>query len=116
MNKTQTGAYGEACALAFLQKKGYRLLARNYRFGHKEIDLVMRDGDCIAFVEVKARRSSTFGAPREAVDARKQALLIQAAQAYLQRYAPDNSARFDVVEVYLRSGEITHIENAFWGR
>lgn len=113
MNKTQAGAYGEEKALLYLQGEGYRLLARNYRFGHKEIDLIMQDGVCIVFVEVKARRGDRFGAAREAVDARKQKNLIAAAQRYLQAGRMDSPARFDVVECDLSSGAITHLIDAF---
>lgn len=113
MNKTEIGAYGEARALAYLRQKGYALLARNCRYGHKEIDLIMQDGDCIVFVEVKTRRSDRFGAAREAVDARKQQNLIAAARMYLQQGKLDVSARFDVVEVDTGAGRITHLVDAF---
>lgn len=113
MNKTQAGAYGEQRALAYLQKKGYGLLARNYRYGHKEIDIIMQDGECIVFVEVKSRRGDRFGAAREAVDARKQQNLITAARRYLQAGRLETPARFDVVEYDFATGKITHLIDAF---
>lgn len=114
MNKTQAGAYGETLALQYLLKKGYIFIARNARVGHKEIDLILRDGRTIVFVEVKARGSDAFGAGREAVSIQKQRLLIKAAQAYLQRSGQwECPARFDVAEVHLHAGTVTHIENAF---
>lgn len=114
MNKTQAGAYGETLALQYLLKKGYTFIARNVRMGHKEIDLILRDGQTIVFFEVKARTSNAFGAAREAVNEQKQRLLIQAARAYLQRNRQaEVSARFDVMEVDLRTGSVTQIENAF---
>ena len=108
------GAAGERIAEAYLCQKGCATLCRNYHFGHKEIDLVMRDGDVTVFVEVKARSSSAYGTPAAFVTARKRALLAAAAQAYLQQNdLSDAPARFDVVEVYLSEKRIRHIPNAF---
>lgn len=114
MSATKTGAYGESLALARLLQKGYKLLGRNLRFGHCELDLVMQDGSTIVFVEVKARSGTAYGTPAEAVTKQKQRRLIQAAQSFLlQNQCADAFARFDVVEIYLQNGEIHHIENAF---
>lgn len=113
MDKRESGARGEAIALTYLEKLGYTLLYRNARFGHDEIDLILRDGNTTVFVEVKARSSARFGLGREAVDARKQMHLIRAAQAYLMENGADIAARFDVVEVDLRTGGVVHIPNAF---
>lgn len=112
-DKRTKGARGEELALRYLQKKGYRLLERNLRVGRDELDLVMRDGAYIVFVEVKARTSTAFGLPCEAVGARKQAHMARAAAAYLQALGEDLPARFDVVEVDLVTGEVRHIDNAF---
>ncbi len=115
MNTTQKGAYGENRACALLREKGYVLLGSNVREGKKEIDLVMQDKETIVFVEVKARKSNAFGGAHEAIGTKKRAFLRQAAQAYLQRNGQlDCRARFDVVEVGLEDGALTHIENAFW--
>lgn len=113
MDKREKGAYGEALALEYLKKRGYILLARNARFGHDEIDLILRDGDTIVFAEVKARSSLTFGSAREAVNTRKQRHMARAAQAYLQSAGQDEKARFDVVEVDLRTKAVSHIPDAF---
>ena len=114
MSNVAKGKLGEEMALCFLQQQGFRLLKRNYRAGHKEIDLVMRQGDTIVFIEVKARNSTAYGTPAEAVGFRKQRNLLEAAQTFLaQNGYYETSARFDVVEVDLGKGLVRHIPNAF---
>ena len=114
LNKTRIGQTGERMAARFLEKMGYGVLETNYRFGHKEIDLICRDGDYIVFVEVKARSGTGHGLPAESVDARKRSHLRVAASIYLQQMGtPDAFCRFDVVEVYLESGFVRHIPDVF---
>lgn len=115
MEKQRRGALGEKLACEYLKKKGYRLLEQNARFGRKEVDLIMRDGDMVVFVEVKARSSKNYGLAREAVDGRKQAHIIEAAKYYLMLRDPGAAIRFDVVEIDLTTSAVTHIENAFTG-
>lgn len=112
-NKREKGAYGEKIALQYLEQKGYLLIAQNYRIGRDEIDLMLRDGKLTVFVEVKARSSTHYGLACEAVDKRKQSRMVRAALSYLQEQPEETSVRFDVVEVYLNTGEVRHIENAF---
>ena len=108
------GERGETLALDYLRKQGYRLLDRNWRFGHRELDLVMLEGETVVFVEVKARSSTAFGTPGAFVDGEKRGNLIRAAEAYLvQKGLTEAFTRFDVVEVYLREGRIAHIPDAF---
>lgn len=110
----QRGDYGEQLAMRHLEARGYRLLAKNWRFLRKELDLVMQKGETVVFFEVKARSGSGYGTPGESVTARKQRNLLLAAQAYLAEHGlTDAPARFDVIEVYLQRGEVRHIENAF---
>lgn len=110
----QRGDRGEDLALQHLLRQGYRLLARNVRFGRRELDLVMEDHGVTVFVEVKARGSSRFGTPGEAVTAAKQRNLHQAAEAYLARAGLlDAPARFDVAEVDLLTGSVRVLVNAF---
>lgn len=114
MTTRETGLACEGLACRYLEKKGYQLLARNYRSGRYEIDLVMRDGDTTVFVEVKARSSTAYGRPAEFVTAGKRSNLKQAAEAYLiENNLYEQPARFDVVEVYLPKKDMFHIENAF---
>ena len=115
-NKT-LGAFGEDCAARFLEDKGYKIVARNFRIRSAEIDIIAQIDDVIVFVEVKARSSIRHGLPVEAVTIRKQKKIIKAAGVFLQdEKFCECACRFDVVEVYLRGErveEINHIENAF---
>ncbi|MBN1546791.1 MAG: YraN family protein [Syntrophaceae bacterium] len=110
------GRNGEELALAYLQKKGYAILERNYRCRYGEIDLVAKNGSTIVFVEVKSRRSNAFGSPEEAVGIAKQKKLSIVALYYLmEKHLDDRFARFDVVTV-MNAGkkpEIRIIRDAF---
>jgi putative endonuclease len=114
---TDLGRYGEEVALALLRRRGYRLLLKNYKTRHEEIDLVCRDGKVLVFVEVKTRRGDRFGRPGEAVGPGKQRRLIRAAEGYLMAAGnPRVMVRFDVVEVEVTEGEIPRchvIPNAY---
>ncbi len=112
------GRWGENLAQAFLQERGYTILERNVRTPYGELDLVVRSGSTLAFVEVKARLSPAYGEPEAAVTAAKQAHLLQAAQAYLQLH-PELEAldwRIDVIAIRRdRTGgkpEVVWFENA----
>jgi putative endonuclease len=111
------GAEGEARAAAWLESRGFRVLARNPRAGGVEIDIVASRGRELVFVEVKTRRSRAAGAPEEAVDARKRARLVRAAAAWLAQHGrPGLRPRFDVIACECDpSGEwrIRHYEGAF---
>ncbi len=112
--KRALGKAGEDAVLSFLKKRGHALLARNYRAERCEIDLVMRDGETVVFVEVKARSSTRYGLGREAVTAAKQGNILRAAKHYLMENALFQApVRFDVAEFDPTNGEITHIKNAF---
>ncbi len=93
------GAAAEQCALEFLQAQGLKLIARNFRARGGELDLVMRDADTLAVVEVRARRRAAQGSAAETVDARKQARLIHATQIFLAAHPEfgHSPLRFDIV-------------------
>lgn len=115
---TSTGQRGEALALAYLIGLRYTIVDTNYRRSFGEVDIIARDRDVLVFVEVKSRRSTLFGTPFEAVDARKQRQLSRIAQDYLQSHRlGETAARFDVIAVHLhddnRPATIEHIQNAF---
>lgn len=111
------GELGERAAKKFLQQAGLKFLTANFRSARGEIDLIFRDGDCLAFVEVKTRSSEDWTRPAAAVDARKRKLLSQTALDYLKLLKnPPVKFRFDIVEVLLRDGEvreIRHLPNTF---
>jgi putative endonuclease len=111
------GDLGERAAKKFLQGRGLKFLAANFRSERGEIDLIFRDGDCLCFIEVKTRSSEEWSRPAAAVDARKRKLISQTALDYLQRLKnPPVKFRFDIVEVLLTEGrvrEVRHLPNAF---
>ena len=97
MNRATFGREGEDAAVRLLQASGYAVIARNVRLPGGEIDVIARDRDVIAFVEVKARVSRRYGSALSAVDARKRRTLRAIAADWLQIAAPGARARFDVV-------------------
>ena len=111
------GELGERAAKRHLQKLGLKFLTANFRSARGEIDLIFRDGDCLAFVEVKARSSEDWTRPAAAVDATRRRRLSRAALDYLRLLKnPPVKIRFDIVEVLLAEGEvreIRHLPNTF---
>ena len=109
------GQRAEDWALAFLQTQGLVLVERNYRCRGGEIDLVMRDGGKIVFVEVRYRANDSFGGALASVGTRKQARLIHAASHYLTTKHIDRPTRFDVAAVSPDQGKLAlqWIKDAF---
>ena len=111
------GQLGERAARKHLRRLGLKFLTANFRSARGEIDLVLRDGDCLVFAEVKTRSSEGWTRPAAAVDARKRRLLSQAALDYLRLLRnPEVKIRFDIVEVLLSDGEVRevrHLPNTF---
>jgi len=110
------GQEGERIAEAYLRKKGYSLVERNYRCSVGELDLVVLDRRVIVFVEVKTRTDERFGAPLESVGKRKQQRIIKAALFFLSQHRLHHrEARFDVVGITLMGREpaVEHVRNAF---
>jgi putative endonuclease len=106
---------GEARAHHYLVSQGWTILACNYRFGRREVDLVVRRGDLVAFVEVKTRAGSGYGVPAEAVTRLKRREIEIVAQHYLSRHRlGDVDVRFDVVAITVgREVHVEHIEDAW---
>ncbi len=111
------GRHGEEVARDHLCQLGWKLLAANYRGHRGELDLVFRDGDCLVFVEVKARSGDSWTRPAAAVNERKQRLVSATALDYLREVGqPRVKFRFDIVEVVLDGSavrEVRHLINAF---
>lgn len=106
------GERGEAAVAAALERRGYRVLERQYRCRWGEVDLIACSPDeVVCFVEVKTRSSAAFAQAREAVTAAKQRRLRAAAGCYLAEHDLDGPCRFDVAEVYGR--RINYIISAF---
>ncbi len=113
------GRWGETVVAEDLERRGWRVKARNFRCRMGELDIVAEKGGYLAFVEVKLRKDDRFAPARAFVTAEKQRKLRTAAEFYLQRHRTDLQPRFDVAEVYAPEGErtsmprIEYIENAF---
>lgn len=110
------GHLGEEIAARWLTRKGWRIVYRRFRNGRRDIDLVAKRDELVAFVEVKARKGSEFGDPVEAVHHRKQRELTRSARVWIDRHGrAEESYRFDVVGVLLDGGRVLvkHVENAF---
>lgn len=99
--RTARGQWAEQLAQKHLEARGLKVLERNYRCPRGEIDLVLREGKTLIFVEVRYRARSEFGTAAESVDPRKRARILRCAQHYLQSHANARDAvcRFDVVLV-----------------
>lgn len=117
MKTRERGNRGEAEVARYLRKKGYTLLASQWRCRFGELDLVAKDRKgTICFVEVKLRSSGSIALPREFVDQRKQERLRRTAAAYLSVHELDAPARFDVAEVYEENNgtlRVEYLEDAF---
>jgi putative endonuclease len=109
----RAGARAEELCAELLRKAGLRVLARNWRCRHGEIDLVAEEGTTLVFAEVRYRRDERYGGAAESVTAAKQARLVAAARFYLMR-RPEMECRFDVLLLdSLEAGRIKWIRNAF---
>jgi putative endonuclease len=116
--KKSLGQLGEDAAARYLERHGYRILARGLDSRLGELDIIAADGRTIVFVEVKTRRSTAAGHPADAIDSRKERRMTQAALAYLKaQRLLDYAARFDVVAITwpenARTPAIEHFKNAF---
>ncbi len=113
----ELGRRGEALAAELLEAAGWRILARNFRYRRKEIDLIARRGAVVAFVEVKARAGPAFGHPLEAVTPAKRREIETVARAWVARFGkPADTYRFDTVAVLCEEGRpprLLHVEDAW---
>ena len=115
MNQSK-GKFGEEAASLYLQNKGYKIVARNYRSPQGEIDIICTFDNDLIFVEVKTRTSTRFGFPEEAVTRKKINTIRKASQYYISEHTTYyNEIRFDVISVLIESDcpVINHIEAAF---
>jgi putative endonuclease len=116
--KKEVGKLGEDIASSHIFKNGYSIIERNFRTKFGEIDIIAKDHKYIAFIEVKTRKGTRFGYPREAVDKFKQSKIKNIASLYLaKKKLWDSSVRFDVVEIILDDKNdvksVVLIKNAF---
>ena len=113
-----TGKWGEDLAADYLREKGYEIIERDWRDGHRDIDIIARSPDLrtIVFVEVKTRRSDVLTSPADAIDARKVRNIGLAADNYVKMHGIDGPLRFDVITIVGTSPStmrLEHIPDAF---
>lgn len=114
--RRKAGNIGEDAVCGFLVRHGYEIIKRNFTVRGGEIDIIAEKADIIAFVEVKTREHGSLTSAEEAVDLRKQRLIITTAQAYLQNAAQPLQCRFDVAAVETERGKVKKLRyyvNAF---
>ena len=110
------GRWGEQMAAECLQHKGYQIIERDWKSGHRDLDIIALDGDTVVFVEVKTRSNRMFTDPVDAVGYQKIRNLQIAANHYVKYRQIDGDIRFDIVSVVGSVGEepeIEHIVDAF---
>lgn len=115
-NHNDFGKIAEDLAADYLQKNGYKILSRNFRFQKAEIDIITEKDDLIVIVEVKARSTDAFMLPQEAVTKTKIRSIVSAANHYLEEFNRQNEVRFDIISVLPDEQKelmIDHIIDAF---
>jgi putative endonuclease len=110
------GKEGEELAAAYLVKKGYLIICRNYRYMKAEIDIIAQKGNIIAIIEVKSRSSAYFENIAETVSKKKIMLLVSAADYYINTNKLDKEVRFDIITILKENNKflIEHFEDAFY--
>ena len=116
--KNEIGVFGENAAVDLLKNKGFRILERNWKMGHLEVDIIAEDKTTIAFVEVKTRTSVFGKRPEEFVDKDKRHHMVSAANVYIKTKRSTKAPRFDVIGILTDKDksqilEIEHYEGAF---
>ncbi len=111
----ELGAIGEAIAVAFLEDKGYKIKAINWKRRRLEVDIIAEHQSILVFAEVKTRSTNRFGEPEESVTDKKEKLLVEAASAYCDEMDYEEEIRFDIISITLKPAlDIRHFEDAFF--
>lgn len=112
----ELGKKGEELAVAFLEEKGYHIIARNWKYHKAEVDIIAEIDDLLVFVEVKTRSSTDFGKPHEFLKPPQIKRLTTAANAFCVQFNRKEEVRFDIVAIGIKKSvpEIEHIERAFY--
>lgn len=113
---SRLGREGETFALEYVKANGYKVLKTNWHHGSKELDIVAQKDNTIIVFEVKTRSSSQWEEPKDAVRMRKQKNIIDAADAFVQRYNLDLEVQFDIISLVSKGTtfELEHIPDAFY--
>jgi putative endonuclease len=112
----ELGKQGESEAVEYLKKNGYEILETNWRWQKAEVDIIAKKENTLIIAEVKTRRTSFFGDPEEQVTLKKQQLLADAADFYINHKNLHLPVRFDIISIIKEGGtfRIRHIEDAFY--
>lgn len=113
----KTGTIGEELACRYLESLGYTIHERNWRYGHKEVDIIAQWGLTLVIAEVKTRSSGSYLKARESVTREKERFLIQAADHYVRLHHLELEVRYDIIALDIapdRTYTIEHIPNAFY--
>ncbi len=111
----ELGKKGEELAVEHLQKKGYKIVARNFTFQKAEVDIIARKDNILSIIEVKTRSTPDFGDPQEFVKARQLHRLVKAVDHFVEDHDMDVEVRFDIIAIIKNKAgtRIEHIEDAF---
>ena len=113
----ELGKKGEEIAVNFLEKKGYRVMERNWRYRKAEIDIIAKFEEVLVFVEVKSRSSDAYGRPESFVNEKQEHLIADAASIYMDEIGHEWEVRFDIISVFFhneRYQSIDHFKDAFF--
>jgi putative endonuclease len=112
----ELGELGEELAVEELEKNGYEIVERNWRYKKAEIDIIARKNEVLAIVEVKTRSSNYFGDPQDFVNTKKIKMLVEAVNEYVVSKDLDVEVRFDIIAIIKNENRLTieHLEDAFF--
>ena len=112
----ELGELGEDLAVEELEKNGYEIVERNWRYKKAEIDIIARKNEVLAIVEVKTRSSDYFGDPQDFVNTKKIKMLVEAVNEYVVSKDLDVEVRFDIIAIIISQNKLTleHLEDAFF--
>jgi len=108
--RRKLGQWGEEQACRYLEARGCQVVTTNWRCTVGEVDLVVQDGDWLAFVEVRTRRGRDYGTPEESITAAKLARMAAVAESYVYEHQWEGDWRLDVVAIQVRPGQAPAIE------
>ena len=108
--RRRLGAWGEARAREYLEAQNCRAVASNWRCIAGEVDIIVLDGDCLAFVEVRTRSSDEYGTPEDSITPRKLARMAAVADSYVQEYGWEGDWRLDVIAIQVAHGRLKSLE------
>ena len=112
----ELGELGEDLAVEELEKNGYEIVERNWRYKKAEIDIIARKNEVLAIVEVKTRSSDYFGDPQDFVNTKKIKMLVEAVNEYVNSKDLEVEVRFDIIAIIKNENKLTleHLEDAFF--